>query len=87
MAGRGRDPYRAALERLVREGKAAGQRKTFVAKVDEAQGNWLITVPDIPGVQGRVGKRSEIESAARALIASALEVPPHFFDLHLRFEG
>jgi hypothetical protein len=86
MAREGDDPYRAALERLVREGAATGRRKTFVAVVQEGQGNWLISVPDLPGARCRVAKRSEMESAARALIASELQVPAHFFDLHLRFE-
>lgn len=85
IRGTGNDPSRAALERLIRQGVATGQLKTIVVEVRERHGRWLISIPDVAGVQASARQRNEIQTVARALVASTLQVPAHFFDLHLRF--
>jgi hypothetical protein len=77
---------RAALARELRQRTATGQRRTFQVQVQEGQGWWRITVPELPWIQTGAHKRSDIGPAARNAIASALQVPPYFFDLHFHIE-
>jgi hypothetical protein len=76
---------REVLARQVRLGAAAKNFPTFVIEVREHGGSWTLGVPDIPGVETRASRRQDIEPAARAAIAAALQVPYHFFKLHMRF--
>ena len=78
---------REALARQVREGAAAKMLTTIVVEVMEHGGSWTVGVPEIPGVEARATRRQDIEPAARAAVARALQVPYHFFDLHMRFRG
>ena len=77
--------HREALARQVRLDAAARRLTTIVVEVKEHGGSWTLGVPDIPGLQARATRRQEIEPAARAAIASALHVPQHYFELHMRF--
>jgi hypothetical protein len=79
--------YRAALARQVRKDAAARTPTTFLVEVVEQGGYWILSVPQIPGVRARADNRQEITQAATAVIAAALEVPYHFFELHFRFRG
>jgi hypothetical protein len=76
---------REALAQRVRLDAAAKRLTTIVVEVREHGGSWTIGVPDIPGLQARATRRQDIESAGRAAIATALHVPQHFFQLHMRF--
>ncbi|MBJ7599063.1 MAG: hypothetical protein JF922_13405 [Candidatus Dormibacteraeota bacterium] len=76
---------REALARQVRM-DAAGKRLTTIGvEVREHGGSWSLAVPELPGVDARATRRQDIEPAARAAIAAALQVPYHFFELHMRF--
>jgi hypothetical protein len=76
---------REALARQVRLDAAARRLTTIVVDVREHGGSWSIGVPELPGVDARATRRQDIEPAARAVIAAALHVPYHFFQLHMRF--
>ncbi|MBJ7596882.1 MAG: hypothetical protein JF888_09895 [Candidatus Dormibacteraeota bacterium] len=76
--------YREALERQVRQGVARKNLTTFLIEVQPRHGSWIISVPEIPGLQCRAEKRQDIQPTARAAIAAALRVPQHFFELHIR---
>jgi hypothetical protein len=78
---------RAALARQVRDGAASKNFRTFLVEVEEQDSSWSVRVPEIPGVQAQVNKRSGISPAATAAIASALEAPYHFFHVHIRFRS
>ena len=80
-AGAGRE----ALARQVRQGAAYKRLTTIVVEVRERGGSWSLDVPGIPGLEARASRRKDIEPAARAAVASALRVPQHFFELHMRF--
>lgn len=67
------EAYRAALARQVRHDAAAKNFTTFMVEVREQSGSWLLSVPDIPGLQERVHKRQDITPGATGAIASALE--------------
>jgi hypothetical protein len=60
---------------------------TLEVVVLERHGWWRMSVPALPCIRADANRRSEIEPAARQAIATALEVPGHMFDLHLRIEG
>ncbi len=77
--------YRAALARQVRQDAAARNFTTLLVEVEEYGGFWTLAVPDIPGIRGRANKRPDFTPMATAAIATALEVPQHFFRLHFRF--
>jgi hypothetical protein len=76
---------REALARQVRQDAAARKRTTIVVEVRERSGYWMLGAPDIPGLEARATRRQDIEPAARAAVAAALQVPNYHFDLHMRF--
>ena len=76
---------RDALTRQVRLDAAAKRLTTIIVEVREYGGSWSLGVPDVPGLEARATRRQDIEPAARAAIATALRVPQHYFELHLRF--
>jgi hypothetical protein len=76
---------RDALASQVRLDAAAKRLTTIVVEVREYGGSWSLGVPDVPGLEARATRRQDIEPAARAAIATALRVPQHYFELHLRF--
>jgi hypothetical protein len=76
---------REALAGRVRQDAAARKRTTILVEVRERSGHWTIGSPEIPGLEARATRRQDIEPAARAAVAAALQVPNHYFDLHMRF--
>jgi hypothetical protein len=78
---------RSTLAARVRQAAAARKPMTLMVEVQEHSGSWSMSVPEIPGLQARAGRRQDIEPAARAAIVAALEVPYHYFDVHIRFRG
>jgi hypothetical protein len=78
---------REALARQVRLDAAAKKPTTISVEIREHSGSWTVAAPAIPGLEARATRRQDIEPAARAAVAAALQVPPYFFNLHLRFRG
>jgi hypothetical protein len=80
-------PDLAALGEEVRRLRQAGTPKTFVVHVREHAGWFTLTIPEVADLTLEINKRRDIEPEARQRIASALEVPPYFFDLFFRFQN
>jgi hypothetical protein len=78
---------RSTLAGRVRQAALARKPMTLQVEVREQSGSWSMRVPEITGVEARAGRRQDIEPAARAAIAAALEVPYHYFEVHIRFVG
>jgi hypothetical protein len=78
---------RSNLAGRVRQAAAAKKPMTLLVEVREQSGSWSMRVPEISGVEARAGRRQDIEPASRAAIAAALEVPYHYFEVHIRFLG
>ncbi len=80
-------PAPGDLAQEVRRLKASGKPRTFVVNVDEHHGWFSLTVPDIAGKSVNAESRRDIEPTARRAIAAALEVPPDYFDVLLKFSS